>query len=292
MGKLSKAFEKSATSLQSGSRRQKTAEAPGKQQEKEKTVHSEASCVDLDAEASRDRWDRRLQLSTDQKSGYFETFRRLRASIVYPSSGNRPKTLLVTSAAPHEGKGFVCANLGIALSQGMEHHAMMVDCDFRHPTLAGLFGHSNETGLTDYLQDEVDLSLLIRKTGVPKLSLLPSGRPPRNPAELLSSSRMAGLIDEMAERYPDRIVLFDSPPDVIASETSVLAQNIDGVILVIRYGTSKKEDVKRFVEKVGREKIYGVVFNAFPEDTMESILDRTMGYGYGYGYYKYSYSRY
>ncbi|MFW5975517.1 MAG: polysaccharide biosynthesis tyrosine autokinase [Desulfosalsimonas sp.] len=290
MGKLSKAFEKSANSSQRGSPAHKPAAESGRRKEKEKDVHPESPSIDLDEGTARERWDRRLQLSTDYKSGYFETFRRLRSSIVYPSSGTRPRTLLVTSAAPHEGKGFVSANLGIALSQGMEHHAMMVDCDFRHPTLAGLFGHSNEAGLADYLQDEVDLSLLIRKTGVPKLSLLPSGRPPRNPAELLSSSRMAGLIDEMAERYPDRIVLFDSPPDVIASETSVLAQNIDGVILVIRYGGSKKEEVKRFVEKVGREKIYGVVFNAFPEDTMESLLDRTMGYGYGY--YKYSYNRY
>ncbi|MCF8095958.1 MAG: CpsD/CapB family tyrosine-protein kinase [Desulfobacteraceae bacterium] len=290
MGKLSKAFEKSSNSSASGATRQKPEPAPGKKQTEEKAVRSKVIFPDLDAGYAREFWDSRLQLSTDPKSGYFESFRRLRASIVYPSSGRRPRTLLVTSAAPHEGKGFVCANLGLALSQGMEHHAMMVDCDFRHPTLAGLFGHSNETGLTDYLQDEAELSLLIRKTGQSKLSLLPSGRPPRNPAELLSSSRMARLIDEMAERYPDRIVLFDSPPDVIASETSVLAQNIDGVILVVRYGASRKADVKRFVENVGREKIYGVVFNAFPEDTMESFLNRKMGYGYGY--YKYSYGGY
>ncbi|MFP4257232.1 MAG: CpsD/CapB family tyrosine-protein kinase, partial [Desulfobacterales bacterium] len=177
MGKLSKAFEKSANSSQRGSPAHKPAAESGRRQEKEKDVHPESPSIDLDEGTARERWDRRLQLSTDYKSGYFETFRRLRSSIVYPSSGTRPRTLLVTSAAPHEGKGFVSANLGIALSQGMEHHAMMVDCDFRHPTLAGLFGHSNEAGLADYLQDEVDLSLLIRKTGVPKLSLLPSGRP-------------------------------------------------------------------------------------------------------------------
>ncbi|MCF8025623.1 MAG: CpsD/CapB family tyrosine-protein kinase [Desulfobacteraceae bacterium] len=286
MGKISKAFEKSANSSNSGVRRQKSAQAAGKQPPEENAPHEKPFAAYRDAETVKERWDRRLQLSTDSHSGYFESFRRLRASIVYPSSGKRPRTLLVTSAVPHEGKGFVCANLGVALSRGMEHHAMVVDCDFRHPTLAGLFGHSNESGLTDYLQDEVDLSLLIRKTGQAKLSLLPSGRPPKNPAEMLSSSRMAGLIDEMAERYPDRIVLFDSPPDVIASETSVLAQNIDGVILVIRYGTSRKEDVKRFVESLGREKIYAVVFNAFPENTIESYLDKKMGYGYRY--YKYA----
>ncbi len=285
MGKLSKAFEKTSNQTGSAAQRVKPVPAPSKQPGKRESGRVELT-RDLDAGFGRERWDLRLQMSTDPKSGYFESFRRLRASIVYPSSGRQPKTLLVTSTVPHEGKGFVCANLGVALAQGMEHYAMMVDCDFRNPTLSGLFGLSNETGLADYLQDEADLSLLIRKTGQPKLSLLPSGLPPKNPAELLASSRMSALIDEMAQRYPDRIILFDSPPDVIASETSVLAKNIDGVILVVRYGASKKEDVKRFVETLGREKIHGVVFNAYPENTVESFLDKKMGYGYGY--YKYS----
>lgn len=287
MGKLSKAFEKSAESSGTRVRGRKPEPASGTQVAGEKPHRQKTFSPVLDAVVSQEKWDLRLQMSIDPKSGYFEGFRRLRASIVYPSSGRRPRTLLVTSAVPHEGKGFVCANLGVALARGMEHHAMMVDCDFRHPTLAGLFGLSNETGLADYLRGEADLPLLIRKTGQSKLSVLPSGQPPANPAELLASSRMSALIDEMADRYPDRIVLFDSPPDVVASETSVLAQSIDGVILVVRYGASKKEDVKRFVETIGKEKIFGVVFNAFPENTVEAFLDKKLGYGYSYHSYSY-----
>lgn len=287
MGKLTKAFEKSGgadgklTSL-------REPESPQPRPGTQTNAAAAPKTASAEVLTSRESWDRRLQISTDPNSVFFENFRRLRAAILYPESGQRPKTLLVTSTVPGEGKGFVCANLGLALSQGMEQHALMVDCDFRQPTLAPLFGLSNEAGLVDYLQDKADLSGLIRKTGQPKLSVLPSGRPPKNPAELLESARMLTLIQEMAERYPDRMVLFDSPPSIVASETGILAKHIDGVVLVVRHGTAKKAHVKQFTDTLGPEKIYGVVFNAFPENAVESFLEKKLGYGYGSGYYHYS----
>lgn len=232
-----------------------------------------------------DRWDKRLKISTDPHSTFFEGFRRLRSSILYPASGPRPRSLLVTSVVPHEGKGFVCANLGVALSQHIEHHALMVDCDFRHPALAPLFGFTSETGVVDHLNDDVDLSLLIRKTGQPKLSLIPSGKPPRNPSEMLGSQKMTEFINELVDRYDDRIVLFDSPPNIVASETNILARQMDGVVLVVRYGAAKKSDVKKFVDQIGPEKIYGLIFNAYPENTVEAFMDKKMGYGYSYYYH-------
>lgn len=287
MGKLTKAFEKSAGSDNKVASLREPA-SPQPQPSAGKNKKATPGAPQTGPLVSRENWDRRLQLSTDPNTAFFENFRRLRAAILYPESGPRPKTLLVTSTVPGEGKGFVCANLGIALSQGMEQHALVVDCDFRQPTLAGLFGLSNEAGLVDYLQDEMDLSRLIRKTGQPKLSVLPSGRPPKNPAELLESARMLTLIRELAERYPDRMVLFDSPPNIVASETGILAKHIDGVIMVVRHGSAKKEHVKQFTDALGPEKIYGVVFNAFPENAVEAFLEKKLGYGYGSGYYHYS----
>ncbi|MCF8026702.1 MAG: CpsD/CapB family tyrosine-protein kinase [Desulfobacteraceae bacterium] len=292
MGKITKAFEKSSSAAKNKPGVPAEPASPPDQSENaaDARIPTRNRAAGPANSVSRQQWDLRLQIATDPNTAYFESFRRLRASILYPSSGNRPKTLLVTSAIPHEGKGFVCANLGIALSQGMENYAMMVDCDFRHPTLAGLFGLTNEAGLVDYLQEDVDLSMLIRKTGQPKLSLIPSGKPPKNPAELLESARMASLIDEVAGRYPDRLILFDSPPDLVASETSTLAKQVDGVVLVVRYGAAKKAHVKQFAETLGHDRIYGVVFNAFPENAVEAFLEKKLGYGYGYGsgYYHYS----
>jgi capsular exopolysaccharide synthesis family protein len=231
-------------------------------------------------------WDPRLKISTDPMSPFFESFRRLRVSILYPTTDHKPRTFLVTSAVPNEGKGFICANLGIAISQDMEHHALIVDADFRRPSLAQLFGLRNEFGLVDYLQGNVDLSFLIRKkTGQPKLSIIPCGTPPPNPSELIGSSRMVTFINELKERYQDRIILFDSPPSIVASETSVLAKQLDGVILVIRHGAAKKEVVREFLDNVGREKIYAVIYNACPDNIIETFLNKKSKYSY-YHYYK------
>lgn len=227
------------------------------------------------------RWDDRLLLSTEASSPVAENFRRLRSKILHPSERSSPKTILVTSLVPGEGKSFVCANLGVSLAHGLEHHALMVDCDMRRPSLGSIFGLANDSGLVNHLQDNVDLSLLFRKTGLPKLSLIPSGMPPDNPADLLDSKRMMELIDELANRYADRFILFDSPPSAVASETSILAKQVDGVVLVVRWGYSRREQVKKFVELLGEEKIIGLVFNAYEENEMDSLL-KMKGY---YGYY-------
>lgn len=234
---------------------------------------------------SGNRWDQRLRLSTNLRSPFLEKFRTLLAPIIYESPDKQPKKIMVTSVLPGEGKGFICANLGLGISQTIEYHALLVDCDLRRPTLAQLFGLTNETGLVDYLQDNVDLSLLIRKTEQPKLSILPSGKPPQNPSELLSSSRMATLIDELAERYPDRVILFDTPPAMVAAETNVLAKHLDGVILVVRHGTAPKKDVKKLVDTLGPENILGLVYNAYPENIIETFLNKRMKHGYDYNTY-------
>lgn len=287
MGKITKAFERSEQ-VQG----QKTTIRPADPTARKirgRTADAPASPLqrntDLAGMFENDKWDLRLRMSTDPHLPYFEQFRRLRTSILYPPSGKKPRTVLVTSVAPHEGKGFVCANLGVAIAQDMEHHALMLDCDFRNPTLAPLFAISNETGLVDHLKDDVDLSLLIRKTGQPKLSLIASGKPPANPSEMLTSRRMDRLVLEVAERYEDRVVLFDSPPNIVASETGILAKHLDGVVLVVRHGISKKAHVKKFVDAVGPEKIMGLVYNAYPENMLEKIIDGKMGYGYEYGKY-------
>jgi protein-tyrosine kinase len=300
MGKLSEAFEKS-----NGTQKSEKTLDPGGSDKNRRNGEIAATRARTDTQRSNmalprppmekapglkalfesEKWDQRLQMTTDPHSPWFESFRRLRAAILYPSSGNKPRTILVTSVGPNEGKGFVCANLGVAIARDIEHHALMLDCDFRHPTLAGYFGLTNDAGLVDYLKDDIDLSLLIRKPGQPKLSLVPCGKPPSNPSEMLSSGKMKELITEVSDRYADRVVLFDSPPNIIASETGILAKQVDGIVLVVRHGVSKREHVKKFVDSIGPDKIIGTIFNAYPESTLESIVDKKLGYDYGYGSY-------
>jgi len=215
-------------------------------------------------------WDERLIKATGISSSVAESFRTLRTKILHPESGNPIRKVLVTSAVPGEGKSFVCANMAVSFAQGVDHHALMVNCDLRKPALEKMFGLSNEQGLVNYLRDNTDLGSLITEVGVNKLSLLPAGPPPVNPAELLGSDMMEQLVDELAGRYDDRVVFFDSPPMQVASETAVLAKNVDGIILVVRWGASRREYVQSLVEQIGKANIIGVVFNAYKSTIVDN----------------------
>jgi len=224
------------------------------------------------------RWDDRLVLATATTGPVAESIRALRTRILFPPTGKVPRTILVTSASPGEGKSFICANLGISLAQGVDNYCLLVDCDLRKPMQHTLFGQSNVKGLSDYLCHRRAVPDLLLPSGVEKLSLLLSGPRSINPAELLGSAAMSRLVDELAQRYDDRLVLLDSPPLHAASETSVLAQHVDGVVLVVRSGAARREYVKALVDAIGRDKILGVVFNAY----RATMLDYRV-----FGYYEY-----
>jgi protein-tyrosine kinase len=236
---------------------------------------------------SQEAWDERFLAVANLSWQAAESFRILRSRILHPHEGQKKvRTIMVTSSAPSEGKSFVSANLGVSIAQGLDQHALLVDCDLRKPTLARLFGLTSESqrGLADYLAEtKCELAGLLQKTSVPKLSILPSGTPPVNPAELLASARMSRLVEELSGRYADRFIIFDSPPFQIASESSVLSQAVDGIVLVIGYGKSDRNLVRNMVDSIGREKIIGVVFNGMKSNFLQQkILD---AYGYAGAYY-------
>lgn len=225
------------------------------------------------------KWDERLFKAVNSDTVLPEVFKTLRSKILHPLGG-RPvaKTIMISSAIPQEGKSFVTSNLAISFATGMDQHCLLIDCDLRHPSLSRMFGIKRKFGLVDYLRDNIELSSLILKSSVQKLSILPSGQTPQNPAELLSSTRMEQLIQEVSSRYQDRIVIFDSPPMLMAAESIVLAGHVDAVILVIRQGRSKKDEVQKFIDTVGEEKIIGIVFN----DHTMNYQDQSLVQGYGY----------
>lgn len=236
---------------------------------------------------SSPEWDERLTKVSNFSSKTAESFRVLRSKILLPQDGRpAPRTIMVTSALPREGKSFVSANLGIALAQGVDQHSLLVDCDLRAPSLAKLFGISTEHGLVDYLQGRGDLSSLLWKTSLEKLSILASGLPPVNPAELLGSSRMQNLVDELVSRYPDRYIIFDTPPLEVASESIVLSQCVDGVVLVVRQGVSNRALINKFITDIGKDKIIGVIFNGHKSNFITTRLVDKSHYYYGNYYSK------
>ncbi len=192
-----------------------------------------------------------------------EHFKVLRSQILYPRDGVERRVILVTSAIEQEGKTFVACNLAVSISQGIDPYALLIDADTRLPSVHTFLGINAQEGLSDYLQKDQPLSRFLVKTPLTKLTILPGGNPPRNPAELLTSSKMTMLLEEARERYSDRFIILDSPPVNLAAETLTLSKLADAVIFVVRYGKSNRDIVEQAVEKIGREKILGVVFNGF-----------------------------
>ena len=206
-----------------------------------------------------------------------EMFKILRGNILFPTKGGKPpRSILVTSALPGEGKSFVAANLAVSIAQNINEHVLLMDCDIRRPCIHTIFGFDETPGLTEFLNQRVELPAVFLKTNVKKLTLLPAGYPPKNPAELLSSKEMTRLMGEVTHRYPDRHIIIDSPPPQLTAETSAIARQVDGVILVVKSGRTPREMVAELIENIGRDKVLGVVMNWFDM--------RSSSY-YGYGKY-------
>ncbi len=226
-------------------------------------------------------WDERLLKAINDEPFMPEIFKVLRSRILHPSDGKKsPQTIMITSAIPAEGKSFVAANLAVSFAQGLDQYALLVECDLRAPSVGKNFGFTEEEGIVDYLRDNVNLAHLIKKTSIKKLSLIPGGDPPVNPSELLSSAKMEKVVEELSSRYEDRIIIFDSPPVLIAAESSVLAEHVDGIILVVGQGKAGKSQVRKVVDLVGEEKILGLVFNGHSQNYLEKSIIKDKNFLY------------
>ena len=210
-----------------------------------------------------------------------EQFRNLKNNILFPEKGTPARCIMVTSASPGEGKSFVSANLAISIAQSIDEYVLLMDCDLRAPSIDSLFGFSDMEGLSEYLSNAKPLESLLLNTFLEKLKLLPAGKIPANPSELLSSEQMKRLIHEVKLRYNDRYIILDTPPPYVTSETSALARQVDGIVIVVRQRKTRKQDIYDLIDTYGREKILGIVYND---------ANKSFGFGYGkYGYGKYGY---
>ena len=217
-----------------------------------------------------------LALVEDVRSPIAEAYRHLRTSLLLSSAGNPPKTILVTSSQPSEGKTTTAINTAFMLAQtGAE--VLIIDCDLRRPRLHANFNLSNTRGLTNYLSGEIPIDELLQTPEkTPNLKLLTSGPIPPNPAELLGSEEMRKLLKSLSERFTHIIV--DSPPAISFTDASILSTFVDGVILVVHGGRSSRAVVRRARQQlldVGAN-IFGVVLN--------NVKGESQDY-YGAGYY-------
>jgi len=202
-----------------------------------------------------------LAMIDDVRSPIAESYRHLRTSLLLSSAGQPPKTILVTSSQPSEGKTTTAINTAFMLSQtGAE--VLIVDCDLRRPRLHAQFEVPNSKGLTTLLAGEkdIDSTLQVHRAGS-HLKVLTSGPVPPNPAELLGSEEMRRLLARLSERFAH--IIIDSPPAISFTDASILSTMVDGVVLVVHGGRSSRAVVRRAKQQlldVGAH-IFGVVLN-------------------------------
>jgi len=197
----------------------------------------------------------------DPRSPVSEAYRTLRTNLDFSSLDKPLKTMLVTSAGPEEGKSTVLANLAVTTAQAGKK-VILVDCDLRRPTLHNIFNLKNDVGLSTMVVDDAAMeSPPLQDTGVEGLQLVSSGPLPPNPAELLGSRRMEEIVAALLERAD--VVFFDAPPVVAVTDAAVLATKVDGVLLVINAGGTKRDyarAAKARLEKVNAN-LLGAVLN-------------------------------
>ncbi len=218
-----------------------------------------------------------------------EAFRQLRTNLRFVDVDNEPRRIVVTSALAGEGKSTVSANIARLVAQAGTP-VLLVDADLRRPTIATTFEVDGAVGLTQALAGDVDVRDVIVESGTPNLSLLPAGRIPPNPSELLGSLRMKQFVDDLSH---DHLVILDAPPLLPVTDAGLLSAFCDGALLVQAAGKThieQSQHCRRILDQVG-SRLLGVVLNKAPVKGASAIAygGGYDGYG-GYGGYKAEYA--
>jgi polysaccharide biosynthesis transport protein len=232
--------------------------------------------------------EKRIELVAQHlpKSQMSEAFRALRTSILLSQAERPPQVILVTSALPREGKTTAAANLAVTLAQ-LGDSTVLVDADLRKPSIGRLLnlGSGKYAGLTSYLAGVSSLDLIsVPHPAIPNLVAIPTGPLPPNPADLLSSHKLAEAIAELRTKF--KFIVIDSPPVMAATDAVILSVQADGVLLVVRSGETPKEAFTRARDLLCSVKcrILGVVLNAVDSSAPDYYYSyRNYPYSEGYG---------
>ncbi len=191
-----------------------------------------------------------------------------------PELPNPANLIQVTSSILNEGKTFTVFNLGMSIAMERDYTVLLVDCDLSRGSLSSLVGLGDSKGLTDLLTGEVDdLGEILYRTEVPRLAIIPAGRQHPHSTELIASDGMRRLTREMASRYPDRLVIFDSTPLLMDSQAATLAEHMGQVLLVVEAGRTQQRAVREAAELLDTDR------------SRVAVLLNKSARGLGYGYY-------
>lgn len=253
------------------------AAAPAARRRQSKTVH-----IDIE-----DLMARNILTPQTKRNRTLEEFRlikRMVLSMRWDPTDAPGNTIIVTSALPSEGKTTTAINLAMSIAAEEDLRVLLVDADFIKPDALRQLGVSASKGLIDVIQDpRMDIADVMLRTNIEKLSLIPSGQLHDRCTELLASARMRDLINELASRYEDRILIFDSPPVLATTESVTLASHMGQIVFVVQAGRTKRQSVTNALELLGERRHLGLVLNR----TSTGLGSTEFGSYYGSYYYGY-----
>lgn len=197
----------------------------------------------------------------DEKSPTGEAYRTLRTNILRATQDKSMKTILITSANHYEGKTTTAINLALAMTDVPRYRALLIDSDLRFPTIHDRLGLMQSPGLTEILEGSVGLDSEIMDTEKENLKVITSGNLPYYPVELLESERLKNLIKELKSDFD--LILVDAPPLIPYSDASVLSSQMDGVLLIVASGRTRREDIQQVQATLqdNQAKVLGIVLN-------------------------------
>ena len=215
---------------------------------------------------------------------FSDEYRRIKRPLLSNAFGktaslvDRGNLILITSSIPGEGKTHTAVNLALSIAQERDHTVLLVDCDVTRQGVSHMLGVADRVGLVDVLENEnLTIGDVMLRTDVAELSILSAGKQHEYVTELLASQRMASLVDEIASRYEDRVIIFDGPPLLPTPQTQVMAGLVGQIVFVIEAGKTPQSVVEEALALIPEEKATGLVMNK-----SEGISERS---GYYYGYY-------
>ena len=203
-----------------------------------------------------------LATAREEKTIVVEEFNKLRSTVIALTKGEKfLNTVMVTSTASEEGKSMTALNLAISLAKEQDHTVLLVDTDLRRPSVHRYLDITPDVGLVNCLRDNMPIEKALIKTGLGKLVVFPAGEAHRDPLDLLASNRMKDIVSELKQRYPERYVIFDTPPAHPFADAGVLAGFLDATLFVVREGKASKTDVIKTLEEFKNHNLLGVVYN-------------------------------
>lgn len=241
-----------------------------------------AQRVELDLESMREAG---LVTAASGRTTLLEDFRIIKRPLLQRAFSDRAPTdkpgnlIMVTSSLPGEGKTFCAINLAMSIAMELDHTVLLIDADVARPSVLRTLGLPAQRGLMDMLlDDKLDLSDVMLRTNVDTFAILPAGTSTPHATELLASSAMAALVHEIAHRYPDRIVIFDSPPLLLTSESRVLASHMGQIVMVVESEATTQHAVKEALRQLEGCSNVNLIYNKLRQ---LPGIEETYDYNYG-----------